>query len=209
MEISALSSLLEKGTHSLFRNQFIYLFVSVILRIKARLSNMLSKHTWEPHRRLLSPHQERWRLLREQVSMQPHNTTRRILGIGGDRCLSHLQTLNPEARATLTIYHPLALEHLQVNQLLQRNQKIPVSPGPQASTQMEDLYYIPHDSSADNKPRLWGHTVLFPTTKPGKARTWVSSCESAVFSRALTMDEPLRVLERRESSKIRTLRYRS
>lgn len=45
MEISALSSLLEKGTHSLFRNQFIYLFVSVILRIKPRLSNMLSKHS--------------------------------------------------------------------------------------------------------------------------------------------------------------------
>lgn len=94
----------------------------------------------------------------------------RILGNGGDRCLSHLHTPNLEARATLTIYHPLALEHLQVNQLLQRNQKIPVSPGLHASTQMEDLYYIPHDSSADNKPRLWGHTVLFPTTKSGKAR---------------------------------------
>lgn len=84
-----------------------------------------------------------------------------------------------------------------------------VSPGHQASTQMEDLYYTPHDRSADNKPWLWGHSVLFPTTKPGKARPRESFCESAVFSRALTMDEPLRMLERREPSKIQTLRHRS
>lgn len=52
-------------------------------------------------------------------------------------------THNPEPRATLTIYNSLALKHLQVNQLLQRNQKTLVNAEHQASTQMEDLYYIP------------------------------------------------------------------
>lgn len=83
-------------------------------------------------------------------------------------------TQNLEARATLTIYNSLALKHLKVNQLLQRNQKTFINPGHEASTQMEDLYYIHDDHylannhNTDNKPQLWGHTVLFPTTKHGK-----------------------------------------
>lgn len=126
MEISALSSLI----HSLFHNQFIYLFVSVILRIKPRLSNMLSKHSTN-ELRLGTSHMALVTTSRAVTALEGAgalcNYTKqqgRILSNGRDRCLSHLHTPNAEARATLTVYHPLALEHLQVNQLLQRNRKI-------------------------------------------------------------------------------------
>lgn len=62
--------------------------------------------------------------------MQLYNTTRKDPGGVVTELLESVgHTQNPQASAALTIYNSPALEHLKVNQLLQRNQKTPVSLG--------------------------------------------------------------------------------
>jgi hypothetical protein len=61
---------------------------------------------------------------------------------------------NPKACAALTVYNSLALEHLEVNQLLQRNQSEDTC---QSCAHMEGLHYVPDDHCLAGNTLLTSH----------------------------------------------------
>lgn len=113
-------------------------------------------------------------------------------------------TQSPTASAALTVYHSPALQHLKVNQLLQRD-------GRHLSVlaQREGFHYIPDDhclagDTADNRSWLWGrlcHALQLSTASKAQGELLRTCREPAILSRTLEAlgpvgDKPLRVLGR-------------
>lgn len=101
-------------------------------------------------------------------------------------------THNPGTRAALTIDNSLALKHLEVNQLLQRNQRALVSAGP-GHRAGGDTFTAPgggrlacHPSS-NNKSWFLRQIMLSSLPKHGKQGPEQATLHQLLFPRTLEM----------------------